>query len=66
MRTLLSRATQIDPSFNVGLRFVVIIAVAEIFAALAVSRPALAPGRVVAAKKVPGKVGAAVEILVAP
>src|SRR5438552_18274028 len=33
MRTLLSRATQIDPSFNVGLGLVVILAVAEIFAA---------------------------------
>jgi tetratricopeptide (TPR) repeat protein len=32
MRTLLSRATQIDPSFNVGLGLVVILAVAEIFA----------------------------------
>jgi tetratricopeptide (TPR) repeat protein len=32
MRTLLSRATQIDPSFNVGLGLVVIIAVAEVFA----------------------------------
>src|SRR5436305_13726208 len=33
MRTLLSRATQIDPSFNVGLGLVVILAVVEIFAA---------------------------------
>jgi hypothetical protein len=32
MRTLLSRATRVDPSFNVGLGLVVIIAVAEIFA----------------------------------
>jgi tetratricopeptide (TPR) repeat protein len=32
MRTLLSRATQVDPSFNVGLGLVVILAVAEIFA----------------------------------
>jgi tetratricopeptide (TPR) repeat protein len=32
MRTLLSRATQVDPSFNFGLGLVVIIAVAEIFA----------------------------------
>jgi tetratricopeptide (TPR) repeat protein len=32
MRTLLSRTTQIDPSFNVGLGLVVILAVAEIFA----------------------------------
>src|SRR5256714_11166126 len=33
MRTLLSRATQIDPSFNVGLGLGVILAVAGIFAA---------------------------------
>ena len=33
MRTLLSRATQADPSFNVGLGLIVILAVAEIFAA---------------------------------
>ncbi len=33
MRTLLSRATQVDPSFNVGVGLVVILAVAEIFAA---------------------------------
>jgi tetratricopeptide (TPR) repeat protein len=32
MRTLLSRATQVDPSFNVGLGLVVILAVAELFA----------------------------------
>src|SRR5262245_1154069 len=32
MRTLLSRAAQVDPSFNVGLGLVVIIAVAQIFA----------------------------------
>jgi tetratricopeptide (TPR) repeat protein len=32
MRTLLSRATQIDPSFNVGVGLVAIIAAAEIFA----------------------------------
>jgi tetratricopeptide (TPR) repeat protein len=32
MRTLLSRATQVDPSFNVGLGLVVILAGAEIFA----------------------------------
>ncbi len=32
MRTLLSRATQNDPSFNLGLGLIVIIAVAEIFA----------------------------------
>ena len=33
MRNLLTRATQVDPSFNVGLGLVVILAVAEIFAA---------------------------------
>jgi tetratricopeptide (TPR) repeat protein len=33
MRTLLSRAIQVDPSFNVGLAFVVLLALAEIFAA---------------------------------
>src|SRR4029450_7059277 len=33
MRTLLSRAIQVDPSFNVGLGLVVLVAVAEIFAA---------------------------------
>jgi tetratricopeptide (TPR) repeat protein len=32
MRTLLSRATQVDPSFNVGLGLVIILALAEIFA----------------------------------
>jgi len=32
MRTLLSRATQVDPSFNVGLGLVVIFALAQIFA----------------------------------
>src|SRR4029453_17562784 len=32
MRTLLSRATQLDPSFNVGVGLVAIIAAAEIFA----------------------------------
>jgi tetratricopeptide (TPR) repeat protein len=32
MRTLLSRATQVDPSFNVGLGLVVILALAQIFA----------------------------------
>jgi tetratricopeptide (TPR) repeat protein len=32
MRTLLSRTTQVDPSFNVGLGLVVILALAEIFA----------------------------------
>jgi hypothetical protein len=35
MRTLLSRAIQVDPSFQVGLGLVVILAVAEIFAATA-------------------------------
>ena len=33
MRTLLSRATQVDPSFNIGLGLVVILAIAETFAA---------------------------------
>jgi len=33
MRTLLSRAIQVDPSFHVGLSLIVILAVAEIFAA---------------------------------
>ena len=32
MRTLLSRAAQVDPSFNVGLGLVIILALAEIFA----------------------------------
>jgi tetratricopeptide (TPR) repeat protein len=32
MRTLLSRATQVDPSFNVGVGLVVILAIAEMFA----------------------------------
>src|SRR5262249_13747328 len=32
MRTLLSRATQVDPSFNVGLGLVIILAVAQVFA----------------------------------
>ena len=32
MRTLLSRATQLDPSFNVGVGLVAIVALAEIFA----------------------------------
>jgi tetratricopeptide (TPR) repeat protein len=35
MRTLLSRAIQVDPSFHVGLSLVVILAVAEILAATA-------------------------------
>jgi tetratricopeptide (TPR) repeat protein len=42
MRTLLSRATQVDPSFNVGLGLVVILALAEIFA---VTSYYLGPGR---------------------
>jgi len=33
MRSLLSRTTQVDPSFSVGLGLIVILAVAEIFAA---------------------------------
>jgi hypothetical protein len=33
MRTLLSRAIQVDPSFNVGLGLLVLLALAEIFAA---------------------------------
>ncbi|MFZ0917399.1 MAG: hypothetical protein WAN04_10935 [Candidatus Udaeobacter sp.] len=33
MRTLLSRAIQVDPTFHVGLSLIVILAVAEIFAA---------------------------------
>src|SRR5438093_1293994 len=33
MRTLLSRAIQVDPSFHIGLSLMVIVAVAEIFAA---------------------------------
>ena len=33
MRTLLSRAIQVDPSFNVGLALVLLVALAEIFAA---------------------------------
>jgi tetratricopeptide (TPR) repeat protein len=33
MRTLLSRAIQVDPSFHIGLSLIVIVAVAEIFAA---------------------------------
>ena len=33
MRTLLSRTIQVDPSFHIGLSLVVILAVAEIFAA---------------------------------
>jgi hypothetical protein len=52
MRTLLSRATQIDPSFNVGLGLVVIFAVAEIFAVTSyyIGRlgPARAPAQAVA------------------
>jgi hypothetical protein len=52
MRTLLSRATQLDPSFNVGVGLVVIIAVAEIFAVttyyLGRIRPAGMPPQTVA------------------
>src|SRR5436305_8437191 len=33
MRTLLSRAIQVDPSFHIGLGLIVILAVAEIFLA---------------------------------
>src|SRR3989475_11721716 len=33
MRTLLSRAIQVDPTFHIGLSLIVILAVAEIFAA---------------------------------
>ena len=33
MRTLLSRAIQVDPTFHIGLSLIVIVAVAEIFAA---------------------------------
>ena len=32
MRTLLSRATQVDPSFNIGLGLIIVLALAEIFA----------------------------------
>jgi tetratricopeptide (TPR) repeat protein len=45
MRTLLSRATQIDPSFNVGLGLVVILAVAEIFAVTSYYVGRIRPGR---------------------
>jgi hypothetical protein len=52
MRTLLSRATQVDPSFNVGLGLVVILGVAEIFAVTSYYigrvRPARAPAQAVA------------------
>jgi len=52
MRTLLSRATQVDPSFNVGLGLVVLIAVAEIFAVTSYYvgriRPARTPTQAVA------------------
>jgi tetratricopeptide (TPR) repeat protein len=52
MRTLLSRATQVDPSFNVGLGLVVILAVAEIFAVTSYYvgriRPARTPAQAVA------------------
>jgi tetratricopeptide (TPR) repeat protein len=45
MRTLLSRATQVDPSFNVGLGLVVILAVAEIFAVTSYYVGQIRPGR---------------------
>src|SRR5207248_943322 len=57
MRTLLSRATQIDPSFNVGLGLVVILAVVEIFAAtsyyLGRVRAARTPAQAVATSVAP-------------
>src|SRR5436305_13018169 len=57
MRTLLSRATQIDPSFNVGLGLVVILAVVEIFAAtsyyLGRVRAARTPAQAVATRVAP-------------
>ena len=31
MRTLLSRAIQVDPTFHIGLSLIIILAVAEIF-----------------------------------
>jgi tetratricopeptide (TPR) repeat protein len=52
MRTLLSRATQVDPSFNVGLGLVVILALAEIFAVTSYDigrvRPVPTPAQAVA------------------
>ncbi|MGB9475626.1 MAG: hypothetical protein WCE87_11230 [Candidatus Udaeobacter sp.] len=45
MRTLLSRATQVDPSFNVGLGLVVILAVAEIFAVISYYIARVQPAR---------------------
>ncbi len=33
MRTLLSRAIQVDPTFHIGLSLIVILAIVEIFAA---------------------------------
>src|SRR5438552_13945358 len=52
MRTLLSRATQVDPSFNVGLGLVVILALAEIFAVTSYyvgrGRPLRTPAQAVA------------------
>src|SRR5207249_1276295 len=52
MRTLLSRATQVDPSFNVGLGLVVILALAEIFAVTSYyvgrGRPLQTPAQAVA------------------
>src|SRR4029077_11891165 len=35
MRTLLSRAIQVDPTFHIGLSLILVLAVAEIFAATA-------------------------------
>ncbi|PWT86590.1 MAG: hypothetical protein C5B58_01200 [Acidobacteria bacterium] len=45
MWTLLSRATQFDPSFNVGLGLVIILAVAEIFAATSYYVGGIRPAR---------------------
>jgi len=45
MRTLLSRATQVDPSFNVGLGLVLILAVAEIFAVTSYYMGRIRPAR---------------------
>jgi len=52
MRTLLSRATQVDPSFNVGLGLVVVLALAQIFAVASYyvgrGRPVPTPAQAVA------------------
>lgn len=45
MRTLLSRPTQVDPSFNVGLGLVIILAVAEAFAVTSYYIGRIQPGR---------------------